>query len=119
MEFSTKLRNLRVQRGLTQIELADALKTSQSSITSWEQARREPDFSTIKRIAAYFNVPLSALLPSSDDIDESYVSTVAESLHQNPKLKLLFDRAKNFSERDLDAVLAVTNAISRERGDND
>ncbi len=119
MKFSDNLRNLRIQRGLTQMQLAEGLKTSQSSITSWEQERREPDFKTIQKLADFFNVPLSALLPSSDELDDSYVNVVAESLHQNPKLKLLFDRTKNLGESDLDAVLAVVNAISRERDGSD
>ena len=115
MEFSTKLRNLRIQRGLTQMELAERIGTSQSSITSWEQARREPDFRTIAKIADYFGVPMTALLPSSDDLDDSYINTIAETLHQNPKMKLLFDHTKNFSEKDLDAILAVVESISGRR----
>lgn len=115
MKFSDNLRNLRIQRGLTQMELAEGMNTAQSSITSWETGRREPDFKTIQRLADFFNVPLSALLPSSDEIDESYVNVVAESLHANPKLKLLFDHTKNFSEQDLDAVLAVVKSISGRR----
>lgn len=117
MDFSTKLRNLRIQRGLTQMEMAEGLGTSQSSITSWEQGRREPDFTTIKRIALFFNVPMSSLLPSSDDLEDGLVESVAEALHQNSKLKLLFDRSKYLSDSDLDVVLGVVNAIQKERND--
>ena len=117
MKFSTKLRNLRIQRGLTQMELAEKLGTGQSSITAWEQEKREPDFKTIKKIADYFEVPISSLLPS-DDIEESYVNNIAESLHRNPKLKTLFDRSKFLSDSDLDAVLAVLAAINKERNDD-
>ena len=113
MEFSTKLRNLRIQRGLTQMELAEKLGTSQSSITSWESARREPDFATVRRLAEFFGVPMIALLPSDDDVDDNYITVVAESLHSNPKLKLLFDRTKNFSSKDLDAMLVIADTITR------
>jgi len=118
MNFHTKLRNLRIQRGMTQMELAEALGTSQSSVASWEIGRREPDFKTIKRLSAFFDVPMSTLLPSDDITDEEFIDTVAQSLHQNPKLRLLFDRSKFLSDDDLDAVLSVVNAISRERSDN-
>ena len=40
---------------------------------------------------------------------------VADSLHKNPKLGLLFDRSSYLSETDLDAVLSIVNAISKER----
>lgn len=115
MDFSTKLRNLRIQRGLTQTEVAEGLGTSQSAITSYECGRREPDFATIRKIADYFHVSMGSLLPSSDDLDDDYVNTVAESLHQNPKLKLLFDRTKNFSDRDLDAILGIVDSIAGRR----
>lgn len=115
MNFPDNLRNLRIQRKMTQMELAEKLHTSQGSVTGWETGRREPDFKTIKKIAEFFDVPLSALLPSSDDVDDDYVTVVADSLHANPKLKLLFDHTKNFSEQDLDAVLAVVKSISGRR----
>ena len=94
MKFSDNLRNLRLQRQLTQMQLAEDLRTSQSAITSWENGKREPDFKTIERIAKYFNVPLSALLPSSDNLDDAYVTSIAEAFQQNPYLKLLFDRLR-------------------------
>lgn len=119
MKFNDNLRNLRIQRGLTQTKLAEALGTAQSSIAAWENCSREPDFRTIQRIATYFDVPLSSLLPSDDSIDADFTNIIAESMHQNPKLRLLFDRTKNFSESDLDAVLVIVNAISRERDSGD
>lgn len=97
------------------MKLAEGLGTSQSAVAAWENESREPDFKTIKRIADYFGVPMSALLPSPDTIDESYVNVIAESLHQNPKLGLLFDKTKNFSEKDLDAMIVIADTIIRRR----
>ena len=119
MNYSDKIRNLRIQRGLTQMELAERIGTSQSSITSWECGRREPDFSTFRKLADFFNVPLSALLPTDGEVGDDYVTAVAESLQKNPKLRVLFDRSKYLSDSDLDAVLSVVSAISRERDGNE
>ena len=117
MKFCDNLRNIRLQRGMTQMQLAEGLHTSQSAITSWENGRREPDFRTIEKISDFFGVPLSALLPSNDNLDSSYVNVVAETLQQNPKLKTLFDKLRFMSDRDLDAVAAVVNALTRESGE--
>ena len=117
MRFSDNIRNIRLQRGMTQRDVADGLGTSQSAIAMWETGSREPDFKTIQRIANYFNVPMSSILPSSESIDDDYVNVVAETLHANPKLKLLFDHTKHFSEQDIDAVLAVVKAISGRRSE--
>lgn len=114
MNFGDNLRNLRISRGLTQMELAKELATSQSSITAWEVGAREPNFSTISRIANYFHVPISSLMPSSDVLDEDD-SMISTHLQSNPKLRLLFDRTKYMSDSDLDAVLGVVAAITKER----
>lgn len=117
MKFCDNLRNLRLQRQLTQMQLAEYLHTSQSAITSWENGRREPDFRTVEKIAAYFNVPLSALLPSNDNLDDSYVITVAEAFQQNPYLKLLFDRLRFMSNDNLKVIMSVANAIAQNSGE--
>ena len=114
MTFQNKLRNLRISRGLTQIELAEGLGTSQSSITSWESGRREPDFATIRRLSDYFGVPMSSLLPSDDNVDENYIGSVSQAIAKNPKLCQLFERTRFLSDTDLDAVLAVANALSKD-----
>lgn len=118
MNFGQKLRNLRIERGLSQMELAKGLKTSQAAITSWENGRREPNFDTVQRIASYFRVPLSSLIPSENELDSDSIATVAEAIHLNPKLRILFDRSKFLSDSDLDAVLGIISAISKERNDD-
>lgn len=105
---------MRLSRGYTQHKLADALGTSQSSIAAWEVGTREPDFRTIERIANFFHVPMSALLPSSD-VDSDYITQVAGHLQENPKLRMLFDRSRYLSDSDLDAVLGVVAALRKER----
>jgi len=115
MRFGTSLRNLRLQRKMTQTEFAEALGTSQSSITAWENETRQPDFATVSKICKFFNVPMSSLIETADDMNASFAVSVAESLHLNPKLKLLFDRSRFLSDSDLDAVLAIVNAIQKER----
>ena len=116
MDFGTNLRNLRIKRGLTQQELAKALDLSQASITAYETNFRTPPITVIQTIADYFRVPITELLPIEKGSEKSEtLNSIAESLHTNKKLQLLFDRARYMDDKDLDAVLAVVNAISRER----
>lgn len=117
MKFGTNLRNLRIQRHISQQKLADELEISQSSVAAYEVGEREPSFAVIQKFADFFNVPASTLTPFSETSDD-YVQSVAESLHQNPKLQQLFDKSKYLSEEDLDTVLAVVSSLSRKYGDN-
>ena len=52
--FSKKLKKLRIRSGLTQAELAKRLKVSQSTIGMYEQGRREPKKSVLKKICTEF-----------------------------------------------------------------
>lgn len=62
---------LRKRAGLTQIALATSLGVSQSAISSWELGTREPDISTIKKLANIFHCTVDELLSDADDSDES------------------------------------------------
>lgn len=112
MDFSTKLFNIRVQRNMTQMELAKALGTAQSSIASWEKGRREPDFATVRKIANFFKVPMILLFPTDDEVDEEYIYVVSQTLHSNPKLKALFDSAKFLPDDKLNALLIMAESLN-------
>lgn len=115
MTFGEKLKQLRKSRGISQQKLADGLGVAQSSIAAYENSSREPSFAVIEKFARYFHVPFSSLMPSDEVVDGEFVQQLADALHQNPKLGLLFDKARYLKSTDIDAVLSVVNAITRER----
>ena len=119
MTFGENLAIIRKSRGYTQKKLADLLGISQSAVGMWESGDREPNFETIELIADTFNLPMSALIPSDDKATGELYARVADSLQSNKKLRLLFDRSRLLSESDLDVVLGVVNAISKERDAGD
>lgn len=57
-----RLKELRENRNLTQAELAKLLKVSPSAIGMYEQGRRDPDSSTLKKLSVLFNVSVDYLL---------------------------------------------------------
>lgn len=60
--FGSKLKNLRLQIGLTQAQLADKLNISASTIGMYEQGRREPDNSTLSKLCHELKVSGDYLL---------------------------------------------------------
>ena len=62
MAFKDVLKELRINRGLTQDDLAKALKVSRSTIGMYESGSREPDYEILETIADYFNVDIDYLL---------------------------------------------------------
>lgn len=60
------LRELRIERKISQSELAKALNVSQSIIARWESDECEPTATNIIALANYFNVTTDYLLGRTD-----------------------------------------------------
>ena len=61
-----RLRELRTEAGLSQEQLAGILSLHKSTVSLYENGRREPDDDTMQRIAAYFRVSVDYLLGRTD-----------------------------------------------------
>lgn len=71
MKFGDKLRTLIEDKNITQKELATKLNIAPSTVSSYVQNTREPDFGTLKIIADFFQVTTDYLLgykPSNSKI---------------------------------------------------
>ena len=66
MEFKDRLKDLRVERGISQMQLAKELKLSQSAIAKWELGKTEPTASAIIAVAKYFNETTDFMLGVKD-----------------------------------------------------
>ena len=66
-DFASRLRQLRLRRGLRQQDLASALGLAQTTIANYEHKLRFPDESTLMKIADYFTVSLDHLLGRDND----------------------------------------------------
>ncbi|MCL2556721.1 MAG: helix-turn-helix domain-containing protein [Firmicutes bacterium] len=57
-----RLKELREEKGLTQVQLAKELGFSQNTISQYESGVTEPNIQTIKKICKFFNVTAGYLL---------------------------------------------------------
>ena len=57
-----RLKELRLQKGLRQIDFAKEMGILQSTLSSWETGRYEPDSEMLVKIANYFGVTVDYLL---------------------------------------------------------
>ena len=62
MNFKTRLKQLRNERGISQRQLAEFLKVAPSTISMYENGQREPNFEVLESLADFFNVDLNYLL---------------------------------------------------------
>lgn len=64
--FSQRLRELRAERGVGQVELAARLGVSKGVISLWENGKREPTLGNIVALAKYFGVSSDYLIGLND-----------------------------------------------------
>lgn len=60
------VRQLRIESGLTQAELAALLKVSRNSVNAIETGRYEPSLTLALRIAKHFALPVEAIFLGED-----------------------------------------------------
>jgi transcriptional regulator with XRE-family HTH domain len=57
-----RLKLLREEKGLKQLDIAQMLGVSRTTYTQYETGKSEPDLTTVAKLADYFNVSLDYLL---------------------------------------------------------
>ena len=62
-----RLKQLRKQKGISQLKLAMDLSINQNSISRYETEEREADYATLIMLADYFNVSIDYLLERTDN----------------------------------------------------
>lgn len=80
MEFKDIVKQLRLERGWSQQEVADRLGVNKQTISQYERGIRKPLFDTAEQLADIFHVDLNYLMGFTDKIqkpagDETDVDT--------------------------------------------
>lgn len=80
-----RLRFLRLQRNLTQLELGEIMNISPSTIGMYERGEREPSYKTLMDLASFFQVSIDYLLDFNLDEKHSFPKL---SKHEEKLLQL-------------------------------
>ena len=96
--FASTLKQLRINKKLTQEELSKEINVSTSTIGMYETSKREPNFEVLKKISNFFNISLDNLILGEK-------SNNSESFKDYIKNIRLF---KGLSLRDVDRMSNVT-----------
>ncbi len=60
--FGKRLKELRVNKGISQQKLGEDLGFCNQTISFWENGSREPDLDTLVKISHYFEISIGDLL---------------------------------------------------------
>ncbi len=96
--FGTALKNARMERKLTQAELAEKLDISLSYLKDLERFRNDPSFKVFERTVRYFNISADDVIyPEREQTDET----------RQKVLRLL----RRCDEEQMKMILAVAEAL--------
>ena len=65
--MQNRIKELRLSKKITQVELAKHLSVSQGTLSFWEQGKYEPDNKSLTKLADYFGVSVDYLLGKSKE----------------------------------------------------
>ena len=66
MEFKIRLKELRLERSISQIEVAKIVNMSKMAISHWESGHSEPSIEQLKLLAHFFDVTIDYLTGFSE-----------------------------------------------------
>lgn len=75
MEIGKKLKNARVQSGMTQENVAEKINVSRQTISNWENEKSYPDIISVIELSNLYSISLDVLLKG----DEKMIKHLGES----------------------------------------
>ncbi|MEE7711227.1 MULTISPECIES: helix-turn-helix domain-containing protein [Bacillus] len=117
MKFGDRLRELRKMRpNLSQKKLGEHLGLAESTISMYEQNRREPEYEILIKIADYFDVSIDYLLRGTDPkVQDKIFEDEAKRILNDPKT-FLAARDGEVTQEILDAALEIITEQLKEGG---
>jgi len=71
MEIGKKLKNARIEAGLTQEKAAEKIDVSRQTISNWENEKSYPDIISVIALSDLYSVSLDELLKMAEHLEES------------------------------------------------
>ena len=112
MNISQKIYKLRIQKDMTQAEVAKIAGVSDKAVSAWESGKRDPKIKAIQNICTYFRLDLNSFI---DEQTDDFVPIMPDNISPMPKMKkwkVLGGTACGepiFRELDDEAVMAPAN----------
>ncbi len=94
-----RLKELREERDLSQLDVANAIGTSQTNIGRWEKDKNEPSSGYIIKLANFFGVTTDFLLGREDDFGNVSVNANADLTAEEKTMLELFNKLPEVRRR--------------------
>lgn len=117
--FGKKLKELRLERGLTQSDIGKLVHKGDSTVRMWELRNSEPDYETVSILADYFNVSIDYLLgrneKSPTETGEAENTPITIPDKYSGIRVALNDGDKNLNQDDIDDIIRFINFTANKK----
>ena len=91
LKLGENLKKFRLQRELTQEQLADVFGVSAQAVSRWENGTTYPDITLLPTIASYFEITLDELMGMEDFKSEEQLKELYAQLDENGSKGLIYE----------------------------
>ena len=64
--FNERLKELRIEKNISQLELGKVINMSKMAISHWESGHSEPSIAQLKELSKFFNVTVDYLIGNTN-----------------------------------------------------
>jgi transcriptional regulator with XRE-family HTH domain len=117
-DIGKKMYQRRKELGLTLEEVGEAVGVGKSTVRRWENGMiKNMGRDKIAALARVLRMSPVEFVPGDDEPKPLTMEDQQrlEALHQDPRLRLLFDRARKISHDDVEFMIQYTDRILKER----
>lgn len=113
------LKTLRMEKGMSQQEFAEAIHASQNTVSQWENGTRKPAYDIVETLADFFNVSIDYLLGKSDlrnplDIPE-HIEGIADlilRMRSDDEFSDIINKINELSPEQLKAISTILSSMN-------
>lgn len=114
MDFSERLKQLRLNKGWSQRDLAKRLGLTNVAVSMYERGERQPDYAMLELICDTFNVSIDYIL-GKDDVTMYYLkpeqSELLMKLYADEELYTLVEKVLNGSKEQRDRLIQMAKLM--------
>lgn len=102
-----RLKELRIQKGLTQQQVANAIGKTYQAYSYYENGKRDPDTETLKLLADFFNVSIDYLLEAPQNVENKKIPKDLRKILEDEEVTL---NGRMMSEEDKQKMYKIIEA---------
>lgn len=118
--LGNRLKKLRLEKKLTQLQIAQKVNISEARYNLYENNKRQPDYELLKSLAEVLETTTDYLL-GNDNTTKTISSVIPDNeladklsvLIENEHAKVLFDKLGELSDEELDQVADIVDIVTK------